>query len=81
MGTPRRTFSQIYQLVMAEDGQGGAQTIEFEASSPDAALFVAERQCQGREAELFENHRSLGRLQCAKNGGFWILSGPAPQDR
>ena len=69
-----RDFSKTYQLVLSDDGQGLARTIEFEAASPDAALSVAERQCQGREAELFEDHRSLGRLQCAANGGFWILS-------
>lgn len=79
METPRRSFSQTYQLVLAEDGQGQAQTIEFEASGPDAALFVAERQCRGRDAELLENGRSLGRLRCADRGGFWILSPPAPQ--
>jgi hypothetical protein len=76
MRTPLRSFSQTYQLVLHEDGQGVAQTIEFEASSPDAALFVAERQCRGRQAELFENDRSLGRLQCAAHGGYWILLSP-----
>jgi len=78
MRAPMRPYSQTYQLVMADDGEGEAQTIQFEATSADAALFVAERQCRGREAELFENHRSLGRLQCAKPGGYWILS---PADR
>jgi len=71
-----RPYSQTYQLVLDEDGEGQAQTIEFEASGPDAALFVAQRQCQGREAELFENDRSLGRIRCSGNGGFWILSPP-----
>jgi hypothetical protein len=66
-------------LVMSKDGQGEAQTIEFEASGPDAALYMAERQCHGREAELFENDRSLGRLRCSGHGGYWILSpSPAP---
>ena len=77
MASAMRPFSQTYQLVMSDDGEGEPKTIEFEASSPDAALFVAERQCQGRAAELFENKRSLGRLQCARRGGYWILS-PAP---
>ena len=77
MASAMRPYSQTYQLVLDEDGQGEAQTIEFEASSPDAALFVAERQCHGRAAELFENRRSLGRLQCSRLGGYWILS-PAP---
>jgi len=76
MRRPMTPFSQTYQLVLAEDGQGEAQTIEFEASAADAALYVAQRQCKGRAAELFENKRSLGRLQCSGNGGYWILSGP-----
>ena len=76
MPTPMTPFSQTYQLVMDADGQGDAQTIEFEASGADAALYVAERQCRGRAAELFENERSLGRLQCSQIGGYWILSGP-----
>jgi len=78
MQTPSRAFSQTYQLVMGEDGVGHAETIEFRATTADAALFIAERQCRGRQAELFENERSLGRLQCSKQGGYWILS-PARQ--
>jgi hypothetical protein len=74
MRKPIKSFTQTYQLVLAADEEGEARTIEFEATSPDAALYVAQRQCRGREAELFENDRSLGRLQCAKPGGFWILS-------
>ena len=77
MPTPMTPFSQTYQLVMDADGQGEAQTIEFEASGADAALYVAERRCRGRAAELFENKRSLGRLQRSGNGGYWILSGPS----
>jgi len=74
MRIPSKRFSQTYQLVMSEDGRGEAKTIVFEAAGPEAALYVAERQCRGREAELFEDDRSLGRLTCSPGGGYWILS-------
>jgi hypothetical protein len=69
-----RRWSQTYRLVLGEDGQGCAQTLEFEASSAEAALHLAGRECGGREAELFESGRSLGRVRCVKNGGFWVIS-------
>lgn len=69
-----RRLGHTYQLVLADDDRGCEQRIEFEASGPDAALFLADRQCRGREAELFEDGQSLGRLQNCRNGGFWILS-------
>jgi len=75
MRRPARLFGQTYQLVMSEDGHGEAQTIEFEAASPETALHIAQRQCRGREAELMEDGRSLGRVRCDGDGGFWILSG------
>ena len=74
-----RLGNKTYHLVLADDGEGQAQTIEFEAASPDAALFLAERHCGGREAELFDREHSLGRLRCSNPGGFWILS-PATAD-
>jgi hypothetical protein len=65
-----------YQLVLAEDGRGSERRIEFEASGAAAALLLAQRQCGGRRAELFEDGRSLGGLQNRRNGGFWIISPP-----
>jgi hypothetical protein len=73
-----RKWGHSYQLVLSEDGRGVARTIEFEASGAEAALFLAQRECAGREAELFEDDRSLGKLKCADKGGFWMLSGSAP---
>lgn len=63
-----------YQLVLSEDGPGTARRIEFEALGSDSALLRAERECRGREAELFEDGRSLGRIKCASSGGYWLLS-------
>ncbi len=64
-----------YRLVLADDSFGCAETIEFEAPSAEAALHRARHQCFGREAELFEDGRSLGRLRCMKeDGGYWTLS-------
>jgi hypothetical protein len=63
-----------YRLVLADDERGPARIIEFEAPYPDSALYLAQQQCRGREAELFEDERSLGRIMCAPQGGFWMLS-------
>jgi hypothetical protein len=68
---------QTYQLILHEDGRGAEKTIEFEASGAEAALYVAQHQCRGREAELVQDGRSLGRVKCAPNGGFWVISPPA----
>jgi hypothetical protein len=81
MHTPNRRWGHSYQLVLSEDGRGVARTIEFEASGAEAALYVAERQCAGREAELFEDERSLGKLKCEGKGGFWMLSSSAASPR
>ena len=81
MRAANRNWAHTYQLVLSEDGRGVARTIEFEASGPEAALFLAQRECGGREAELFEDERSLGRLKCDGNGGFWMLSPSAAPPR
>ena len=70
----KRKWAHTYRLVLAEDGRGCERTIEFEASGAEVALSLAHRQCNGREAELFEDGRSLGRLQNSRRGGFWIVS-------
>ena len=72
-----RPGNQTYQLILHDDGRGVGHTIEFEASGAEVALYVAQRQCRGREAELVEGGRSLGRLKCADKGGFWVISPPA----
>lgn len=74
MHSPDRNQKHTYRLVLFDDGRGCARKIEFEASGADAALFIAETQCLGREAELFEGRRSLGKVKCARNGGFWVIS-------
>ena len=71
-----RNWNHTYRLIMADDGRGAARTIEFEAAGPEAALYMAQQQCQGREAELVEDGRSLGRVQCVAQGGYWRLSPP-----
>ena len=77
MQHPNRKWSNTYQLVLSEDGRGTAGKIQFEATSPESALFFLQQQCGGREAELFENDRSLGRVRCVRNGGYWVISPPA----
>ena len=77
MSEPRRNWNQTYQLVLHDDERGAGRTIEFEASGAEAALYVAQQQCRGREAELMQDGRSLGRLKCAANGGYWVISPPA----
>ena len=67
------TWSHTYQLVLHDDDRGAARTIEFEASGRESALHVAQRQCRNREAELIEDGRSLGRIQCVGSGGYWRL--------
>ena len=76
MRTPPLRRGQTYQLILSEDGRGQARTIEFEANAPDMALYLAQQQCAGREAELRENGRSLGILKCER-AGFWVIS-PQP---
>ena len=74
MRSPKTRLQHTYRLVMSEDGRGVARTIEFEAAGAESALPHAQQQCRGREAELFEDERSLGRLKCEPRGGFWVLS-------
>lgn len=76
MHRPNQKWGHTYQLVLTEDGRGCEQTIEFEASGADAALYIAERHCDGRKAELFEDGRSLGCLQGPDKNGLWIVSPP-----
>ena len=66
-------FSHTYRLVLHDDGRGAARTIEFQAPGRESALYVAQRQCRDREAELIEDGRSLGRIQCVGSGGYWRL--------
>jgi hypothetical protein len=76
MGQTIRNWAQTYQLILYDDERGVARTIEFEASGAEAALYVAQQQCRGREAELVQDGHSLGRLKCDK-GGYWVISPPA----
>lgn len=73
MREPKRNWNQTYQLILHDDERGVGRTIEFEASGAEAALYVAQQQCRGREAELMQDGRSLGRLKCDK-GGYWVIS-------
>ena len=78
MPKPIRSWKHTYQLVLDEDGGGTARTIEFEAAGPEVALYMAQQQCRGRPAELIEDGRSLGQVQCVPQGGYWLLSPPRP---
>lgn len=71
---PLYSPNNSYRLVLSEDSFGNAQTIEFDAPSAEAALHRLRRHCSGREAELFEDGRSLGRVTCVADGGYWRLS-------
>jgi len=71
---PDQSWKHTYQLVLGEDGAGTARTIEFEAVGPEVALYMAQQQCRGRPAELIEDGRSLGQVQCVPHGGYWLLS-------
>lgn len=73
MGQPNKNWNRTYQLILHDDDRGAGRTIEFEASGAEAALYVAQQQCRGREAELMRDGRSLGRLKCDK-GGYWVIS-------
>jgi hypothetical protein len=66
--------NHTYRLVLADDGTGSAETMEFDPPSAESALHQAQRLCFDREAELFEDGRSLGRLRCVTPGGYWTLS-------
>ena len=70
-----RHWTQTYQLILHDDERGAGRTIEFEASGAESALYVAQQQCRGREAELMLDGRSLGRLKCDE-GGYWVISPP-----
>jgi hypothetical protein len=74
MTMPLYSPNHSYRIILSEDEEGTGQTMEFEAHSAEAALYMAQRICLGREAELFEDGRSLGRLRCARPGGYWMLS-------
>lgn len=75
MKEPNRNWNRTYHLILHDDERGAGRTIEFEAAGAEAALYVAQRQCRGREAELVQDGRSLGRLKCDK-GGYWVISPP-----
>jgi len=68
-------LAHSYRIVVNDDG-GRGQSIEFEGLGAEAALIVAQRACSGRQGELFEDGRSLGRLHLHPEGGYWIISPP-----
>ena len=78
MRNVKHNWSRTYRLILHDDERGAGRTIEFEASGADAALYVAQQTCLGREAELLEGGRSIGRLKCVEDGGFWVISPPEP---
>ena len=80
MHDSRRRGLHTYRLVLGDDGEGAAQIIEFEAAGAEAALMAAQRMCAGREAEVLQDGRSLGRVQNQAVGGFWILNGAPRAD-
>ena len=83
MRDSRKFGRHTYQLVLGDDGKGAARIIEFEAAGAESALTTAQRMCGGREVEVLQDGRSLGRVKNDSSAGFWILRGsraePAPQ--
>lgn len=65
-----RRWGHSYLLVLTETGKACELGVEFEASGAEAALSLAHRLRQGCDAELYEDGRSLGRLQSPDNDGF-----------
>ena len=76
MRAPHIRSGHTYRLIVSGGAGAEPQVIEFEADGPDSALFRAQRQCAGLPAELFEDERSLGSIQCMQEGGYWVLSPP-----
>lgn len=68
-----RAQRQIYRLVLPEHGAGFAREIEFEETSVDAAISIAQRVCGDLPVEIFEGDRRLGRLARSR-AGFFIVS-------
>jgi hypothetical protein len=77
---PLYSPNNCYRLVLSDDRFGSAQTMEFDAPSAEAMLHKVQRDCFGREVELFEDGRRLGRVKYAENRGYWLLS-EMPRDR
>jgi len=67
-------MGHTYRLVLQDDGRNCEQTVEFDAAGAESALVNAQRYCGGREAELFEDERSLGRLYLDPGAGFWTVN-------
>lgn len=68
-----------YRLVLKADARGAERVVEFAARGPEAAMLLAQRQFAGREVEVFQDGRSLGRLRNQPDGGFWTIIPAAPR--
>lgn len=79
MGANGGFGDNVYRLVMSGDGKREERVIEFTGTGAHAALLLAKRMCDGREAEVFENGRSLGRISTAPGGDFWVIAPPSPR--
>ncbi|MCB5425164.1 hypothetical protein H0274_07840 [Altererythrobacter sp. CC-YST694] len=61
-----------YRLIYSDDGIGVAQTIEFDANDPGAALNIADRHEPNRSAELWCDRERLCTIRRSENG-FWAI--------
>ena len=64
---------RTYRLVLPEDSVGFAREIEFEETSADSAVRLAQKVCGDRPVQIFEGDRLLGRLARSR-AGFWVVS-------
>lgn len=74
-------MGHTYRIVLQDDGKNCERTVEFDAAGAESALINAQRYCDGREAELFEDGRSLGRLRLHANAGFWTVNPPGAREK
>lgn len=64
-----------YRLEFQDEYEAAETAIEFEAPSVEAALFVAQKHCVNRPAQLYEGERYLGSISLSGVGGHWNISG------
>lgn len=73
-----RSGDHRYRLVVRAGGEDTDKVIDFSARGPESALYLAQRHCAGREADLYQEGRALGRVRHDLNGGFWVITPPVP---
>lgn len=62
-----------YRVVLGRDDTRSMSGIQFDETSADAAMRIAQKVCRDRPVEIFEDDRLLCRLS-RSSSGFWIVS-------